>query len=1027
MKKSSDFTPQKRCSEYEHLDTFTNLEDNASIAEEVLSEYCVLALTKPEYKNVPTEQQIETMLMQRGFVWLTDKHRKTELWMQKRRIDRFLRSEVRPVVALSEEDKILPAENNLFGEDILVNADYIVATPDRAFVNIVSLRGGNARVDHDSLASEWETYLLLELGKKLYPNATVTAEINYLMDEDAVKEQRIIDENFFSPTSDASMKTMRVTHTPAVMHYFSEKYHFESEHPTQCHDCANCPNSAKCNYERPLALTDTIKTLNANNVPLTIQQRQGATDHSERVLIKAKAGSGKTTVTALNCLDAIKKGENPSNILMVSYTVNGAQEIVNRVQSFLNGTPLSDEEREIQQRLGTDLTDTSTLDINAQEIIHGTFNSFCQSLIDENYEQLGYEKKPTVITDDRRLEFINRLQDKYPKLPGLKYKSRDSVLSKKSSRYNDKDSINFVSELFATVKKHDLTRESVETIIETEVTRQFEPLTKARVNPLPPRSLFNAIEYLTVMYEEYQRTLDEQCLIEYADHPVLACKLHDLNPHLFDDLHYIYVDEFQDTTESFLSLISRMCDHVYPDPVTGRPLPVKLFCVGDDKQALFRFANATDRGILNFEEIFGASNIIDIRENFRCSEEAVAFVNRLNPELEQKFRVKVAEPLVATAGAGAPIVVKAYHNIKQEYEDIARMVKKDIDNGIPPSEIFIQALTRKELVSIGSELAKYRIPVVTKCAVSIIENSNVKAALGFLRTAVVLKDARRKNTTGTLDNDLLSFVYTVEQNNKEESLKLVDVNEKALELQEELKATPITSTAALVEYLNRLDPEEIDECYQEFLRDYKSCRTLEDVKDAYTTFLNFGKNRTFKRDGEYDAVSLGTPWAIKGLEGQSVYTCFDGYDAKDFYKYGRSEERIHNITDRVNLAYTSCTRIAGTKEYTGKDGEKHKGTLHVTGVRFFAREPKTGQKYENRLLDAAFAAVGKPFIIDRSTPGATEEQFDVEYPPMPTPVRCNKRVNPQNEQVETPTPEDQHTLQEETPNEQTISPRGNIL
>lgn len=1016
MKKSSDFTPQKRCSEYEHLDTFTNLEDNASIAEEVLADYCMLALTKPEYKNVPIEQQLESMLMQRGYVWLTDKHRKTELWMLRRRVERFLRSETRPVIQLSEEDKILPAENNLFREDIYIDADYIVATPDRAFVNIISLRGGNARLDHDELASEWETYLLLELGKKLYPNATVTAEINYLMDENAVKEQRIIDENFFSPSSDTSMKTMRVMYTPAVMNYFREKHHAETEHPVQCHDCSTCPNSAKCNYERPLTLTDAIRTLNANNVPLTIQQRQGATDHSERVLIKAKAGSGKTTVTALNCLDAIKKGERPANILLVSYTVNGAQEIVNRVQSFLNGTPLSDEERAIQQRWGTDLTDTSTLNINAQEIIHGTFNSFCQTLIDENYEQLGYDRAPTVITDDRRLELINRLQDKYPKLPGLKYKNRDSVLSKKTSRYNDKDAITFVSELFATVKKHDLTRESADSIIEAEVTKQFEPLVRARVNPLSPRNLFNTIEYLTVMFEEYQRTLNDQCLIEYADHPVLACKLHDLNPHLFDDLHYIYVDEFQDTAESFLSLISRMCDHVYPDPITGRPLPVKLFCVGDDKQALFRFANATDRGILHFEEIFGESHVIDIRENFRCSEEAVAFVNRLNPELEQRFRAKVAEPLVATAGAGAPVVVKAYHNIKQEYEDIARMVKKDIENGIPPAEIYIQALTRRELVSIGSELAKYRIPVVTKCAVSIIENSNVKAALGFLRTAVVLKDARRKHSTGTLDNDLLSFAYTVSQNNSTETLTLTDVKDEAIALQQELNNHPITTTDAVIEYLNQLDPEEIDECYQEFLRDYKSCKTLTEVKDAYITFLNFGRNRTFKRDGQYDAVSLGTPWAIKGLEGQSVYTCFDGYDSKDFYKYGRSEERTNNITDRVNLAYTSCTRIAGTKEYTGSDGEKHKGTLHVTGVRFFAKELKTDQKYENRFLDAAFAAVGKPFIIDRSTPGATDEQFDVEYPPMSSAIRCNT--------MRTEAPVQESTVSEE---EQTISPRGNSL
>lgn len=977
MKTSNDFTSQKRCSEYEHLDTHENLKDNAQIEDMALGECCTLMLTHPEYRSVPIEQQLESMMMEHGFIWQTDKHRRSELWMLRRRAERFLRSETRPILVLSDEERVLPASENIFGEDILVQADYLVATQDRTFVNVVSIHGGKARTDQNELASEWETYLLLELGRYLYPEATVTAEINYLTDEDASKEQRILDENFFAPVSDRSLKTTRVSCTPEVMQYFSEKYMYEETHPVHCHDCAGCPNSAKCNYERPLTLTDNIRTLNADNIPLTVQQRQGATDHSERVLIKATAGSGKTTVTALNILDVIKKGERPQNILMMSYTVNGSQEIVNRVQSFLNGTPLSAEELAIQQRLGTNLTDTSMLNLNAQEIIHGTFNSFCQGLIDSHYQQLGYERNPRVIPDDRRLKLINGLLDKYPKLPGLKYKIRESVLSQYVSRYYSMDALAFTSTLFAKVKTHDLSATPAEQIIESEVAKALEPQTKARIKPLSQRDVFLTTEYLTLMFEEYQAALKEQCLIEYADHPVLVSQLHDNDPHLFDDLHYIYIDEFQDTTDAFLALTNRMCDHVYPDIVTGRPQPVKLFCVGDDKQALFRFANATDRGILNFESIFGTSKMISIRENFRCSEQAAAFINALNPELESRFHARVAEPLIATAGSGEEVVVKAYKDVRQEYEDIAHMVKQDIDNGIPPQEIYVQALTRKELLSIGSELSKLGIPVVTKCSVSIIENSNVKAAICFIRSAVVLGGLKE-----VLENDLLSFAYTKMQNASGDMLRMGDAQEAARQLQDELNEYPVGSVDRLLEYLKGLDPDETDECYQEFLRDYAVCGSLQEVKDTYSTFLNFGKGRTFKRDGEYNAVSLGTPWAIKGLEGQSVYTCFDGYDEKDFYKFVTNSERTNRITDRVNLAYTSCTRIAGTKRYIGKDGQQHRGTLHVTGVRFFAMEPKTGQRYENRFLDAAFAAVGKPFIIDRNTPDVRGDEAETVFPSM---------------------------------------------
>ena len=102
--------------------------------------------------------------------------------------------------------------------------------------------------------------------------------------------------------------------------------------------------------------------------------------------------------------------------------------------------------------------------------------------------------------------------------------------------------------------------------------------------------------------------------------------------------------------------------------------------------------------------------------------------------------------------------------------------------------------------------------------------------------------------------------------------------------------------------------------------------------------------------------------------------------------------------DKVNLAYTSCTRIAGTKEYEGKDGLMHRGALHVTGLRIFAREPKTGQFYENRFLDSAFAAVGKPFLIDRSTPSSRKEQVEVEFPTINEFLRRDLQQAPEEAQ-----------------------------
>ena len=222
---------------------------------------------------------------------------------------------------------------------------------------------------------------------------------------------------------------------------------------------------------------------------------------------------------------------------------------------------------------------------------------------------------------------------------------------------------------------------------------------------------------------------------------------------------------------------------------------------------------------------------------------------------------------------------------------------------------------------------------------------------------------------------------------------MTEVEEDAKTLQKTLQEQKITP-AFVLEYLNALDPEGEDECFQEFLQDYSSCRSIQEMKEALTTFISFGKGRTFKRDGDYEAIVLGTPWAIKGLEGQSVYVCMDGYDDVSFYKMGKRQATQTAITDKANLAYTACTRIAGTKEYLGEDEKLHRGTLHVTGVRFFATDHKTGQRYENRFLSAAFAAVGKHFTRQ------TIEMEDTQQTEFPNIVEWRMNRQTGNTQVQ---------------------------
>ena len=50
-----------------------------------------------------------------------------------------------------------------------------------------------------------------------------------------------------------------------------------------------------------------------------------------------------------------------------------------------------------------------------------TFNAFCQDVINAHYEELGFSKPPVVIPGELRMEEINDVLSKYPRISSWKY------------------------------------------------------------------------------------------------------------------------------------------------------------------------------------------------------------------------------------------------------------------------------------------------------------------------------------------------------------------------------------------------------------------------------------------------------------------------------------------------------------------------------------------------------------------------------------------------------------------------------
>lgn len=84
-------------------------------------------------------------------------------------------------------------------------------------------------------------------------------------------------------------------------------------------------------------------------------------------------------------------------------------------------------------------------------------------------------------------------------------------------------------------------------------------------------------------------------------------------------LKYLLIDEYQDFSELFFKLIKA---------IKGRNPEIKLFCVGDDWQAINRFAGSDTAYFTDFNSYFPASTRKEIGTNYRSVEEIIKRSNK---------------------------------------------------------------------------------------------------------------------------------------------------------------------------------------------------------------------------------------------------------------------------------------------------------------------------------------------------------------------------------------------------------------
>ncbi len=224
------------------------------------------------------------------------------------------------------------------------------------------------------------------------------------------------------------------------------------------------------------------------------------------------------------------------------------------------------------------------------------------------------------------------------------------------------------------------------------------------------------------LYEQYEKYIADNNLVDFDDLLVLPYKILDENPEVCDSTsqryQYIMVDEYQDTNELQYRLLKKLCS-------THNNICV----VGDDDQSIYGWRGANVKNILDFKDQFDDVKIVKLEKNYRSTQKILSAAN----SLIEHNRSRLGKVLKSTKGEGCDITLIESNDEKNEATIVSKRIKKLISNGVNPNSIAvlyrINALSR----SLEEGLNREKIPYNMVGGVKFYERMEIKDLISYLR------------------------------------------------------------------------------------------------------------------------------------------------------------------------------------------------------------------------------------------------------------------------------------------------------
>jgi DNA helicase-2/ATP-dependent DNA helicase PcrA len=610
---------------------------------------------------------------------------------------------------------------------------------------------------------------------------------------------------------------------------------------------------------------------------LSIGQRAALEASEGPVLVRAAPGSGKTKV--LTCAVANKlfrQPESSQRALALTFTNPAADEMRTRIRALLD-------DRMFRRALVT------------------TFHSFCATVLRHHGSYVGIRPNFSVLNSRETTELLTT-----------------------------------IAREVARTKRRASTHENIGTAALTRLKNLNLP-GKANRNELSRSS----DDFAAEVHFQYERALEDRNVLDFDSLISRTYRLfqeHGYILQLYQSIfHYVFVDEFQDTTYAQYALLGYL---------VKRP-EKRVFVVADDDQTIYGWNGASALRVRQFIDDYDP-RVIELTYSFRAPPEVISLANALiRNNLGRSTERSAMEPTEGKSGDDVARALWGFADEDAEFQTVVAELQTKHKGHL--GSVLILGRTRSLLTLLKGALDDALIPAslrerkdefesslvcLLECALHASAAPDDRVALAEFASSVSsffeigdlpLGATSLEGVLGNLDGlaaPCLGTLTPAEFARCVRSLLIKDGNPEALA--SEIVRLGSAPSAAV---LSRRD--EPDELVREELAVWRAiCSSIRATHGELADLGSFSQEmdlRSKERLRAEESVTLMTVHAAKGLEADHVYVIGLSEDEFPLFTSLRPDALPELIEEERRLCFVAITRakrsvtLTGAKSYRGYD------------------------------------------------------------------------------------------------------------